>query len=72
MENVYLEVSEKGKLLITNLNNLSMPFIRYEIGDALKISNEECSCGRKSLLIKEIIGRESDFLLTPSGKKYSQ
>ncbi|MFH1259481.1 MAG: hypothetical protein ABII74_06705 [Elusimicrobiota bacterium] len=68
MENVYLEVSDKGKLLITNFNNLSMPFIRYEIGDVVSISDEQCACGRKSLLIKDIIGRESDFLVTPSGK----
>jgi len=38
--------------LITNLNNYTMPLIRYEIGDSLELKNQ--------LQIKKILGRLSD------------
>ncbi|MHA1879312.1 MAG: phenylacetate--CoA ligase family protein, partial [Candidatus Heimdallarchaeota archaeon] len=39
-------VDKPGKIIVTDLVNYSMPFIRYEIGDVGIISDKECECGR--------------------------
>ena len=70
MENVIVEVVDEegnpieegeGDLVITNLHNYAMPFIRYKIGDRAKISKyKACSCGRTLPLLDEVLGRKSD------------
>lgn len=59
---------EIGKMVITDLENYAMPFIRYEIGDLGQVSTERCSCGRMLPLIKEISGRIRDVIVTKDGK----
>jgi phenylacetate-CoA ligase len=59
---------EIGKMVITDLQNYAMPFIRYEIGDLGMLSSEPCSCGRTLPLIKEISGRIRDVIVTKDGK----
>jgi len=46
-----------GEIIITNLNNYSMPLIRYGIGDTGSLLNKPCSCGRGFPLLKEVAGR---------------
>jgi phenylacetate-CoA ligase len=58
----------EGRLLATSLHNFAMPFLRYSVGDEGNITDEECGCGRKYPLLKEIIGRSTDVLFTPDGK----
>jgi len=55
-------IEQNGKILATSLYNYALPFIRYDTGDLGIISASECSCGRKTPLIKKIIGRTTDFL----------
>ncbi len=57
------------EILLTDLHNYAMPFIRYAVGDMGIISQEECSCGRGLPLIETIQGRVSDFIITPEGTK---
>jgi phenylacetate-CoA ligase len=58
-----------GKVIITNLNNFSMPFIRYDIGDiATCFLKEKCSCGRSFDLLEKIEGREMSIFKTKEGK----
>ena len=59
---------EPGKIVVTDLVNRSMPFIRYEIGDIGAMAENHCTCGRTFPLLKEIRGRESDFIQTRDGK----
>lgn len=59
---------EMGSLVITNLSNYGMPFIRYQIEDMALPSHSECSCGRTWSLIAGIGGRTSDFVITPEKK----
>jgi phenylacetate-CoA ligase len=59
---------QQGRLIVTDLVNYGMPFIRYEIGDIGVLSEQECSCGRKFGLLKEIKGRISDMICTPDGR----
>jgi phenylacetate-CoA ligase len=62
-----LEYGE-GRILATSLYNYAMPFIRYDTGDLGTISNDICACGRGYKLLRDVIGRSADFLITPEGK----
>jgi len=57
-----------GRILITNLTNYFMPFLRYEIEDISSWTGTACSCGRPFPLLAKIWGRSSDFIVTPEGK----
>lgn len=57
-----------GNILATSLNNYAMPFIRYNTGDMGDLMNDFCGCGRGSMLLKEVIGRQNEMLQTPEGK----
>ncbi len=59
---------EEGSIVITDLVNYGMPFIRYEIGDVGVISEESCKCGRGFGLLKEIKGRITSTIQTPDGR----
>jgi phenylacetate-CoA ligase len=62
---------ERGEIVITNLSNRVMPFIRYRTGDYGVMSDEPCPCGRNLPLLKMIEGRKDEFLVLPSGKRIS-
>jgi phenylacetate-CoA ligase len=79
--NVYLEIlddhgspladGELGNIYVTNLNALSMPLIRYRIGDLGILLPREKYPNSRSLnlpLIQKIIGRDSDVVRTAGGK----
>lgn len=50
------------KILITNLNNYSQPFIRYEIDDRVIYHDEPCACG-SVLPFLDVEGRTDDILV---------
>ncbi|MFX1506538.1 MAG: phenylacetate--CoA ligase family protein [Promethearchaeota archaeon] len=60
-----------GKLIITCLDNFSMPFIRYDTGDLVEDNTVSCTCGRTLKLIPHVLGRITDFITLPSGNKIS-
>jgi phenylacetate-CoA ligase len=55
-----------GKILITDLHNKAMPFIRYEVGD---IGIVKRSKNNGKLTLASLTGRTNDLILLPSGKK---
>jgi phenylacetate-CoA ligase len=57
---------EPGHILITDLENYGMPFIRYEIQDMGVPMTGSCSCGRSLPLMAMEAGRVSDFLISPA------
>jgi phenylacetate-CoA ligase len=63
-----VEAGKPGRVIVTNLNNYAMPFIRYEIGDVAVRSGEECPCGRGLPLLEKVVGRTYDIITSPSGK----
>ena len=75
-ENLYVEFIREGKpvvgksseILITDLRNYAMPFIRYKIGDVSRLLKKPCPCGRGLPLMDTIEGRVTDFITTPEGK----
>lgn len=57
-----------GRILLTDLTNYFMPFLRYEIEDVGSWTGTACRCGRPFPLIAKVWGRASDFITTPEGK----
>ena len=51
-----------SKVLATVLWNYTLPFIRYELSDHIKLSPSPCKCGRPFQLIQEIQGREENVI----------
>ncbi|MDH3891775.1 MAG: phenylacetate--CoA ligase family protein [candidate division Zixibacteria bacterium] len=75
-EGLYVEViggdeEKPGELVITDLVNDAMPFIRYQIEDTATIYTTPCACGRGLPRLKKLYGRSSDFLYTPDGRMLS-
>ncbi|MDT3701029.1 MAG: phenylacetate--CoA ligase family protein [Thermincola sp.] len=77
-ENVFVEVvdfdtkqpvnpGESGLLLVTDLNNFSMPRLRYQLGDVAALSTDTCSCGLNLPILSKIDGREDDIFVAISG-----
>jgi phenylacetate-CoA ligase len=79
MENLLVEVlnedgsptphGEEGNVVITDLFNYGMPFIRYVNGDRAVAGFDACPCGRGLPLLKKVVGRQLDTLETPDGRK---
>lgn len=65
----YAKPGEPGKIIVTDLLNRAMPFIRYQIEDVGSPSERKCSCGRGLPLIKGVTGRVADFLIREDGSK---
>lgn len=62
---------EDGEVVITDLRNLAMPMIRYNIKDVGRIKQSHCSCGRGLPLMELTGGRVTDFLLAINGSRVS-
>jgi phenylacetate-CoA ligase len=59
---------DKGIIIVTNLDNYVMPFIRYATMDIGERYNKRCSCGRAHSGVKSIEGRQSDLIFGRTGK----
>lgn len=61
---------EQGRVVVTNLHNYAMPFIRYDLED-LAVLGDGCSCGDPMPTILKISGRVMDYFAKPDGSKVS-
>jgi phenylacetate-CoA ligase len=60
---------ELGPIIVTNLNNRAMPFIRYSIGDVgAWTAAENCPCGRSAPMLSAIEGRITEMFQTRDGR----
>ena len=74
MEHCIMEIVDKdskgrGDVVVTDLDNMAMPFIRYRNGDQAEFTSTKCSCGRNSPLVKNILGRNTDTIILNDGSK---
>ena len=60
---------EIGEIVVTDLNNLVFPFIRYRIGDLGVLTNRQCACGRGLPLIDKVEGRVWDVIVGTNGNR---
>ncbi|HNX26313.1 MAG TPA: phenylacetate--CoA ligase family protein [Phycisphaerae bacterium] len=78
-ENVIVEIlrndgtaataGEDGEIVVTQLDNYAMPFIRYRTEDVGQLRAGVCRCGRGLELMQVVQGRCNDFLITPHGRR---
>jgi phenylacetate-CoA ligase len=60
---------EPGKIVVTDLFNKAMPFIRYQVDDIGVPSIRKCLCGRGLPIMEKVSGRLADFLVKKDGSK---
>jgi phenylacetate-CoA ligase len=67
------EPGRRGKMVITALDRMAQPCVRFDSKDVIEWAPEQCSCGRTARLIKGgVVGRADDItkvkgvLLAPS------
>tara|TARA_B100001059_G_scaffold236807_1_gene290676 strand:+ start:128 stop:2506 length:2379 start_codon:yes stop_codon:yes gene_type:complete len=67
--NCIIETDKENEVELTVLGSNNFPFIRYKLGDQIKIDNDisECECGQKSKVIHSIVGRSQDKLILSNG-----
>jgi phenylacetate-CoA ligase len=75
-EVVYVEVpgvseDENAEVIVTDLVNRATPLLRYAIGDLSTAKSGPCPCGRGLPRLGRIIGRTTDILYSPEGKRIS-
>jgi phenylacetate-CoA ligase len=56
-----------GELVVTVLDNLVMPFIRYNLRDIMQHLTEPCPCGNSFPLLNIVAGRSDDLVVRPDG-----
>lgn len=72
-ENLVVETADRdgaqpSEILVTDLHNYGMPFVRYETGDVGRMSDTSCRCGRGLPRLEAIEGRLLDALRTRDGR----
>ena len=61
---------ETGEVVVTDLTNLAMPFIRYANGDLAVVGEPgRCACGRELPRLAAIEGRVTETLVDASGAR---
>jgi phenylacetate-CoA ligase len=59
---------EMGEVVITSLHQYTMPFIRYRQDDIAVYDPSPCACGRGLPVLREMVGRSNDFVVTADGQ----
>jgi phenylacetate-CoA ligase len=72
-ENLVVETRDQhadrpSEVLVTDLHNYGMPFVRYETGDLGRVVHTACQCGRGLPRLEAIEGRVLDALRTADGR----
>lgn len=67
-KNNVLQNGKRGKIIVTDLDNFVMPFIRYSNGDFGSLKTEACNCGRGLPLMNPVEGRVFGMLKGINGK----
>lgn len=64
-----VDEGEEGEIVVTSLDQLAMPFIRYRLGDRCRVVGRHCSCGRGLTAIEVLMGRTTDRILRHDGSQ---
>jgi phenylacetate-CoA ligase len=75
-ENLIVEIlpkslgSDSGDVVVTELNNLAMPLLRYRLGDVATSRADDCPCGRTLPRIAGVAGRAYDIVYNREGRMF--
>jgi phenylacetate-CoA ligase len=58
-----------GLVVATPLHNFAMPLVRYVLGDYAEVG-APCSCGRGLPVLRRVVGRVRNTLVTAEGERY--
>jgi phenylacetate-CoA ligase len=61
-----------GEVVITTLGVEGMPLLRYKTGDIAAFYNEPCACGRKTIRLGPIVGRNQQMIKLKGTTIYPQ
>jgi phenylacetate-CoA ligase len=62
-----LPPGKSGRIIVTDLHNYAMPFVRYEVGDTGVLSDKPCVCGRGLPNLETLEGRITDIIRLSNG-----
>jgi phenylacetate-CoA ligase len=62
-----VKAGEQGEIVTTHMATSDFPFVRYRTGDMAVMATEPCSCGRGLPVLREVYGRNTDFVRTKAG-----
>ncbi len=62
---------DQGRIVVTDLGNLAMPFLRYSVEDIGSLGADLCPCGRGLPLLNRVDGRLADYLTKLDGARVS-
>ncbi|MEO0092280.1 MAG: hypothetical protein ABIK61_06200 [candidate division WOR-3 bacterium] len=68
IDSYFVESLENQEIIVTDLENYIMPFIRYQTGDFGVLKKDICKCGRPFPLMEITYGRVSDLIVTSNGQ----
>lgn len=72
-ENIIFEFEEYRDGLyypvITDFTRTSQPVIKYRMTDLVRLKSTPCLCGRRTIALEHIIGRDDDCLMLKKGNK---
>jgi phenylacetate-CoA ligase len=67
-----LPPGEVGEVVVTPLQVMGMPLLRFKTGDISFLMNDPCRCGRKSVRLGPILGRKNQLLKVRGTSLYPQ
>ena len=59
-----------GEVIVTELNNLAMPLLRYRLNDFASTIDGTCACGRTLARIGNVVGRAYDVIYNREGRMF--
>ena len=59
---------ESGNVLVSILDSVSMPILRYEVGDYAVAGEPDCDCGLTLPVLARILGRNRNLVRLPDGR----
>jgi len=62
---------KSGEIVVTSLDTFTLPLIRYRLGDVGVWSSQPCPCGRSLPVLRELVGRQDDFVILEDGRTLS-
>ena len=64
------DLGEVREVVATGLINPAMPLLRYRTGDQVVLGPQDrCGCGREFLVVRAVVGRETEALVSASGAR---